>query len=328
MKRFREALAWAGALLLVGVFLLLKNLDIFGKWGDLIWGALFVAVGLGFLIWFVVDLQRWWRAIPGFTLLGIGAWIILQWRNIALAEWSGALVLFAMALGFWAVALVRGEHWWSVIPAGVLTVLGFLFRFWSQLTDLGRMTMLVAGIGLVFALLYVIRFGQRDTRWAGVPAAALLLLGLVTLMQALNLPEVVATWWPLLLVVAGLGIGFGVLGLRGAARPAAPAAPGIDDAAAPAQGASVTGALPEAPVLPAPRPTPQQKPTPTPVPETAVPQPAETHKAEPVDIYEMIKQQPAAAPSETAPSPAEPVVEPPASPAAGEPSAAEDKWPS
>lgn len=307
MKRFREALAWAGALLVVGIFLLLKNLDIFGKWGDLIWGALFVAVGLGFLIWFVINLQRWWRAIPGFTLLGIGAWIILQWRNVNLGEWNGTLVLFAMALGFWAVALVRGEHWWAVIPAGVLTVLGVIFRFWSQLTDLGRMTVLVAGIGLVFALLYLIRFGQRDTRWAGVPAAALLLLGLVTLMQALNLPEAIATWWPILLVVAGIGIGAGVLGLRGAHQPAAPVAPGIDDMPAPAQGASVTGTLPEAPVLPTPRPTPAPS---APVLEP----PAAAPEASPVDIYEMIKQQPA-----EAPSPAAPVVEPPASPAAVEP---------
>ncbi len=299
MKRFREALAWAGALLVIGIFLLLKNLGIFGKWGDLIWGALFAAVGLGFLIWFVVNLERWWRAIPGFTLLGIGAWLILQWRNVALGEWNGTLVLFAMALGFWAVALVRGEHWWAVIPAGVLTVLGGLFRFWSQLTDLGRMTMLVAGIGLVFALLYLIRFGQRDTRWAGVPAAALLLLGLVTLMQALNLPEAIATWWPILLVVAGIGIGVGVLGLRGARQPAAPAAPGGDDLPVPAPGASVTGTLPDAPVLPTPRSTPRETPAP---------------QAAPVDIYEMIKQQPPAAPS-----PAAPVGEPPASPAAVEP---------
>lgn len=286
MKRFREALTWAGALLAAGLFLLLKNLGIFREWGDLIWGALFAAVGLGFLIWFVVDLQRWWRAIPGFTLLGIGGWIILQWRNIALGEWSGALVLFTIALGFWAVLLIRGEHWWAVIPAGVLTVLGFLFGLWSRLTDLGRMTVLVVGIGLVFALLYVIRFGQRDTRWAAVPAAALLLLGLVTLMQALNLPPVVANWWPFLLVVAGLGIGIGVLGLRGATQPAAPVTPDLD-VPIPAPGASRTDALPEAP---APQPAPPVVPAPAAPVAPVEPAPA------PIDIYDLIKQQPESAP--------------------------------
>lgn len=309
MKRSREGLVWAGALLVVGVFLLLKNLGIFGEWGDLIWGALFAAVGLGFLIWFVIDLQRWWRAIPGFTLLGIGAWLMLQGRQISLGDWSGTVALFAMALGFWAVALVRGDHWWAVIPAGVLTVLGFLFRFWSQLTDLGRMTALIAGIGLVFALLYLVRFGQRDTRWAGVPAAALLLLGLVTLMQTLSLPPALATWWPILLVVAGVGIGIGMLGWRGAQPPAAPAAPGIDEPPAPARGASVTGTLPEAPALPA-------APSPA-APLPAAPSPAAPSPEQPVDIYEMIKQQP--------PAGAEPPAEP-AGPAAAEPPAEKDDW--
>lgn len=286
MKQFREALGWVSALLVAGVFLLLKNLNVFGQWGDLIWGALFAAVGLGFLIWFAFDVQRWWRVIPGFTLLSIGGWIILQWRDVALGEWSGALVLFGMALGFWAVLLVRGEHWWAVIPAGVLTVLGFLFGFWSRLTDLERMTVLVVGIGLVFALLYGIRFGQRDTRWAAVPAAALLLLGLVTLMQSLNLPTVLADWWPLLLIVAALGIGIGVLGLRGTARPVEPAMPDFD-VPMPAPGASVSEVPPEA-ALPA-RPEPQPLPPVAPPPAPERPEP---DSAAPVDIYELIKQQP------------------------------------
>ncbi|MGQ9766141.1 MAG: hypothetical protein ACUVR4_04330 [Anaerolineae bacterium] len=281
MKRYTEALIWAGVLLLVGVFLLLRNLGVFGPWGDLAWGALFLAVGLGFLVWFAFDLQRWWRVLSAFSLLGSGAWIVVQWRGIALGEWEGALVLFGMALGFWAVLLVRGEYWWAVIPAGVLTVLGILFGFWSRLTGPGRLTVLVTGIGLVFALLYVIRFGQKDTRWAAVPAGGLILLGLVTLMQSLNLPQVLAVWWPLLLSVAGLGIGAVALGLHGAARPVSPAAPGFDEPV-PAPGASVVRELPEASQLPQPS-----------VPARPVEAPGEPVKGE-VDIYELIKQQPKA----------------------------------
>lgn len=294
MKRYAEGFVWAGVLLALGVFLLLKNLMVFGQWGGLAWGALYLAVGLGFLIWFAFDLQRWWRVLPAFTLLGSGAWIVLQWQGVTLGAWEGTLALFGMALGFWAVALVRSEHWWAVIPAGVLTVLGILFGFWSRLTELGRLTVLITGMGLVFALLYVIRFGQKDTRWAAVPAGALILLGLVTLMESLYLPQVLAVWWPLLLSVAGIGIGAVTLGLRNAARSAqaapstTPAAPGFDEPIL-APGASVVQELPEAPVPSRPA-----------VPEKPAGAPGQAPAGE-VDIYELIKTQP---PAQTpAPSP-------------------------
>lgn len=282
MKRFGEYLGWAIFLLLAGVFLILKNLRVFGQWGDLIWGALFAVAGLGFLIWFFTGVQRWWRAIPAFTLLSIGATIILRWRGIQLGDWVTSLVLFGMALGFWAVLLVRREHWWAAIPAGVLTVLGVLLGLWTQLSDEGRLGVLYVGIGLVFVLLYAVRFGQQDTRWSAIPAGALLLLGLVTLMDALPMPEMLANWWPTLLLVGGLGILIGALGLRGrAVVPVAPTAPAPDfEALPPAPGASVSDTIPQAaePVKPAPPP--------------AAPAPAEP----PVDIYALIKQQPDAEP--------------------------------
>ncbi len=290
MKRFGEFLGWAISLLLAGVFLILKNLQVFGEWGDLIWGGLFAAAGLGFLIWFFFGVQRWWRAIPAFTLLSIGATIILRWRGIQLGDWVTSLVLFGMALGFWAVLLVRGEHWWATIPAGVLTVLGVLLGLWTRLSDAGRLGVLYAGVGLVFALLYAVRFGQRDTRWAAVPAGALLLLGLVTLMDALTLPAMVAQWWPVLLLVTGLGLLLGGLGLRGgASAPVGPVAPEPSfEALPPAPGSSVTETLPEA-AAPA-KPAAQTAPEPAPATET------------PIDIYGLLeqqpKEQPSAAPSE------------------------------
>lgn len=279
MKRFAESLGWALFLLLAGVFLILKNLQVFGQWGELIWGGLFAAAGLGFLIWFIVGLQRWWRAIPAFTLLSIGAMIILRWRGIQLGDWVTSLVLFGMALGFWAVLLVRSEHWWAAIPAGVLTVLGVLLGLWTRLSDTGRLGVLYAGIGLVFVLLYAVRFGQRDTRWAAIPAGALLLLGLVTLMEALKLPEVMAQWWPVLLLVGGLGVLIGALGLRRTAAPVIPSQvePSFEEMP-PAPGSSVTQTLPEA--------APPAPPAETPAPVTA---PA---AEKPVDIYALLEQQP------------------------------------
>lgn len=277
MKRLSATLIWGIVLVVAGLFLQLKGLGLFGVWGELIWGALFAAAGIGFLVWFALDLARWWRAIPGFTLLGIGALLILQSRGVQMEAWSSPLVLSGMALGFWAVLLARREHWWAVIPAGMLTVIAVLLRFWTRLSDDGRLAVLFGGIGLVFVLLYAIRFGQNDTRWAAIPAGALLLLSLVTVMQMLRLPAVVADWWPILLVAAGIGLIVAAFGLRAAPHEKTSPAPAPDfEALPPAPGASVTQTLPPAsePVRPS-------------APE------------KPVDIYELIKQQPPAVSPET-----------------------------
>lgn len=306
MKRTREALIWAAFLVLAGVFLLLRNLGIFAQWGDLAWGAIFALAGLGFLGWFLRSVDRWWRAIPAFMLLGIGAGVILQWRNIELGTWNIPLVLFGMALGFWAVLLVRREHWWALIPAGVLTVLAVELGLWNRLDPVWRMAVLYLGIGVVFLLLYAIRYEEADTRWAAIPAAAMLLFGLVTVMQSLPLPLLLKQWWPILLAVAGLGLGIGAFIFRGAAHPVQTTALPPFEALPPAPGASVTSDLPPAPEEPW-----QPAPVVPVAPEPGVPAPslAPTPEApvgtqpddKPIDIYELIRQQP----SEQTP-PAEP----------------------
>ena len=191
-NRLASRFGWILFLLLAGVYLLLNNLKVFGDWGDLIWGGIFALVGLGFLIWFIVDRARWWRVMPGFTLLAAGAVIALEARNIALGNWAGSIVLFGVALAFWALLLRGGDFWWAVIPAGVLTVTSILVGVRAQLSGPVWTAALLIGLGLVFILLYLARFGQRDVHWAIVPGGWLVLLGLVTLVQALTMPAFLA----------------------------------------------------------------------------------------------------------------------------------------
>jgi len=249
MKRLNQPVGWGLFLLLAGIFVLLWNLGVMDPWGDLAWGALYALAGLGFLIWFAVGVGHWWRAIPAFTLLSIGAMIILGWRGINLGEWRAPIVLFGMALGFWAIVIVRKEHWWALVPAGVLTTVGVLFGLWSRLTDAGRPAVLYIGIGLVFLLLYTIRYDEADARWASAPAGALLLLGTATLAAALELPGVLAEWWPIALVVLGLvltTLGFAVR-RPAAVAPAPSYGVGGFEELPPAPGASVLTDLPPAP---------------------------------------------------------------------------------
>ena len=286
MKRLNEAVSWGIFLLLAGVFLLLNNLNVLGSWGALAWAALYALAGLGFLIWFFMDTKHWWRAIPAFTLLGIGAELLLGWRHVELGGWGPSLVLFGMALGFWAILILRREHWWAVMPAGVLTTVAVLFGLWNQLDGAGRLAVLLIGTGLMFMLLYVIRYEEHDARWAAIPAGALLLLAVVTLVAALPMPAVVREWWPILLVIVGLLMIILGLTRRKPAEAVPPAKPGGFEALPPAPGADVTTDLPAADLLPWQSPSPgSSRPT------TSKP-PAPAPASGEVDIYELIKNQP------------------------------------
>jgi hypothetical protein len=278
-------LAWAAFLFFAGLFLLLKNLAVFGIWGEAAWGGLFALAGLGFLVWFVFDSGRWWRAIPGFTLASIGTEILLAWRGITLGDWRGALIMFGIALGFWTVLIVHRDNWWAVMPAGILTVLGALSGFHARLGELGWLASFFLGLGLIFLLLYLARFGQEDTHWAGVPAAALLLLGAVTLFGAFAITGIIAQWWPILLVAGGLGLAIGSLIPRSTPQPISPA---VDfNATSPATGASVTTALPDVASPPAKAPQSVAAPTAEPAEKSAAPAGEEQ-----ADIYKLLAQQP------------------------------------
>ena len=285
MIRIRnQGLLWAILLLLAGAFLLLKNLDVFGQWGDVAWGGLFVVAGLGFLAWFVLNIQQWWRAIPGFILLSIGALVLLEWQKISLGEWRSSLVLFGIALGFWTVLLVRSENWWAAIPAGVLTLIGVLDGLKLSSNDPAWLAIFFAGLGLVFGLIYLLP--RRDTRWAAVPAAGLILVAVTTFTSAANNMQMVVRWWPVLLLAAGLGLLIGSL-----QRPATGAKIGTAQEAATTPTGSASGGTqtvtPGYNSEPAPRPA-------IPLAGPAASEAEDEGPAEdkPADIYEFLAQQP------------------------------------
>lgn len=112
-------------LVLGGALFLLGNFGLFENVGALIWALIFAAGGAAFLAVFVTNTNRnWWALFPAFALLGIGVLIgmdtLLPWIP---EQFGGGLFLGALSLSFWGVYATHQEHWWAIIPGGVLLTL-------------------------------------------------------------------------------------------------------------------------------------------------------------------------------------------------------------
>lgn len=89
------------------------------------WVAFFIlgAIGLAFLLVYLVDRHHWWALIPGGVMVSVGALVLTG---------EVAYMFLGMAATFALVALLAGkENWWAWIPCGVLATMGMAFLFFS-----------------------------------------------------------------------------------------------------------------------------------------------------------------------------------------------------
>jgi hypothetical protein len=193
MNRINFRILIGGALILLGVLMLLQRFNIFSGAVDIFWGAIFLLGGAYFLYRFVLDIRgEWWALIPGFALIGVGASVVLP------GQWSGFSFLGFLGISFVAIYLSNRQRWWAIIPGGVLITLGFV----AALADMygARETggIFFLGLGLTFLLVAVL----ASMQWAYIPGVILLLmgaaLGYTPFEGALNYV------WPAALILIGL----------------------------------------------------------------------------------------------------------------------------
>ncbi|MBI5965354.1 MAG: hypothetical protein HY863_17905, partial [Chloroflexi bacterium] len=150
MKRFDPRIVLGFLLLVGGGLALAQAMGFLKDASDIFWGGLFLAVGLIFLT--LLFGGHWWSAIPGFTLVGLGALILLP---ESLNDFGGAVFLGGIGLSFWVVYFTsRVERWWALIPAGVMTALAVMIVVAQRFENIGGAVFL-GGIGLSFFAVYL-----------------------------------------------------------------------------------------------------------------------------------------------------------------------------
>ena len=205
MKRFDvRTVNTVGAILLiiVGILLLLQNFGILGGVVALIWSLIFAAGGLIFLYMFLTNRANWWAIIPGFTLLGLAALITLdQFLPRVGDALGGTIFLGGIGLAFWVIYFLNREHWWAVIPGGVMFTVALIAGLDAVFEGAETGGVLFLGLGLTFGLLSLLPTPQGRMRWALIPAAVLLVMGLLITAAATGILEYL---WPAALIVVGL----------------------------------------------------------------------------------------------------------------------------
>lgn len=201
MSKMNWRILAGGGLILMGVIALLDvvfQIELSG----LLWSFLFLLGGAAFLAVLVNDRKRWWAAIPGFTLLGIGALIGFGRIAPTISEQiGGAFVLGGIGISFIVVYLLNRHFWWALIPAGVMASLVVMLMLEPILADSAAWVFLL-GLGATFGVVYLLPGpGGERMSWALWPAGVMVILSLIVMGVSV---QWAAYLIPALMIVAGI----------------------------------------------------------------------------------------------------------------------------
>jgi hypothetical protein len=205
-RRFVQAIALGGFLVLVGVLLLLQSYLDVSAW---VWLALMLLGGLVALGFYVLDPADRTALITAYALLAIALLVALIMLNGLRDEAVAVYVLVAVAVPFLAANARDQTTRWPLVPAYVLLALALLVA----LLGLGILVealippYVLFASAIPFLALYA---WDRSQWWAIVPAGILTAIGFFLLIAEEALEWAV----PVLLILAGVWILARVLARR------------------------------------------------------------------------------------------------------------------
>ena len=190
-----------GGILLIaaGIIFLLNNLGVFQIRWEILIGPLFALGGLVFLLVFMINTNDWWALIPGFVLIGIGTIIFMgQSFSPVLDRVGGTIFLAFLGLPFLLIFITHPEHWWALIPGGVLFTLAAVNLV--SIKSMWSGAIFFFGLAITFGLIYVLPKPAGRLKWALYPAGILFVVGILELFDLANVMRYVL---PLALLVGG-----------------------------------------------------------------------------------------------------------------------------
>lgn len=107
-------------------------------------------IALPFLAVFLRDHEQWWALIPAYVMLAIGVMIGLIGLGILDDLLVPAYVMLAIAIPFFVVYARNTEHWWALIPGGIMAFIGLAFLIAeTTLQYVGPVVLILAGVWIL-----------------------------------------------------------------------------------------------------------------------------------------------------------------------------------
>jgi hypothetical protein len=204
MEKVQSRSIWGILLIVGGLFLLLQTLNLvtFQWLGSLFGFLLFAAAGVAFTLLFLNKREQWWALIPGCVFFSLAALVGLDSVAPRLgAAWGGPIFLGGISLAFWLIYLIHREHWWALIPGGVLLTLAAVAGLDQLAPAWETGSIFFLGLAATFLLVYLAPAGKERINWALIPAAVFLLLSIVVWGALTTLLNYLV---PLALILIGL----------------------------------------------------------------------------------------------------------------------------
>jgi hypothetical protein len=203
MKKIDVTIIVGIGLIVIGALFLLQTFGVIEGILPLVWALIFAASGLIFLYFFWVNRQQWWALIPGFTTLGLAALILIsEYGPMGWDEWAAALFLACIALSFIMIYLLNREHWWAIIPGGVLLSVAALVGLASVTSgDELIVAVFFLGIALTFGVLALLPSPTGRMKWALIPGGVMLVMSVIFFAVAVEGFKFI---WPAGIILIGL----------------------------------------------------------------------------------------------------------------------------
>ena len=188
MRRVQARVALSLLMIAAGVLFLLQNLGFLEGAGAILWSLAFAVAGAAFLYVYCSNRINWWALIPGFTLLGIGGLIAINNFIPQYGDILGVpLLMGCISLSFWIIYLTNRESWWAVIPGGVLLSIGVFVGLESLIEGVELVGVFFLGLGLTFVILALLPTPEGRMHWALIPAAVLIIMGILFTAAAFSI---------------------------------------------------------------------------------------------------------------------------------------------
>ena len=146
--------------------------------GEMIATVVLSLIGLPFLVVFLANrTDNWWALIPAYVLFAIAIMIFLIGLGVLADSWVALYVLSSIGFPFLIVYLMNREHWWALIPAYTMFVIGIMVALIDNrfLSDLAIPAYVMFAIAIPFLFVY---FTNREQWWALIPGGIMAVIGI------------------------------------------------------------------------------------------------------------------------------------------------------